>query len=120
MSVIFYEAKELGNVAAAAVGGSMASTDGKAAVQRWSEVLAEVSAANAKAFAHTYSDLAEPATAEEILRAATDPRNYMIYKTAVRTLQGLAYNCMANDGTDFLTGDVSRNMVSLMTHFLRD
>jgi hypothetical protein len=120
MSVIFYEARELGNLAAAAVGGSLASTDGKADVRRWSEVLARVSACNANAFIRTYNEPTEPATAEEILREAIAPGNYTMRDAATRTLGGLPYNCVANNGFDCLTGDAARELVWLMTHFLRD
>ena len=111
MSVIYYTAEELGNVAAV-LGGNRSSDYGKQRFSRITRELALVSRCNAKAHRKTYGEVDDvpEVEAEQIRSAAPLLGNP---KWAWRTLKGLHYNSISNGGTDFLEDDPAAVMALL-------
>ena len=122
MSVSHFDSEELGNLAACAVGGSLASDDGKRRLQRYCEGLALFSIANTQAYRATYPNDTEPAqhyTAEEIYRASRRTAHGPDHKRASLTAVLLHYNMIANDGRDFATTEVLGCVCSILARFIR-
>ena len=118
MSVIFYRAEELGETAACA---SIASPQlvGGDIIGMLSRRLAEFSKANANAYAHTYgaadakkygikahdagSIEAQARAYLDAIKGAPPPKG-----ACSRAQHNLAYNAVANDGTDFASEELKR------------
>jgi hypothetical protein len=100
VSVIFFDAEELGNVARVLSPG--ASSYDERVFRNYCEALAHYSAANAAAYRQTYRDEQDTRghTADEIAHAAPGPVSMSLPK-AVQTVRLLHYNAIANDGRDF-------------------
>lgn len=106
MSVIFFDAQSLGQVAALVASRDTTPRDRRNTIERLSRFLGEISQANCEAYNHTYNDGALPFTAPEIAAQALLVYQRQLTPKELRhvlsTAQLLHYNCMANDGTDFL------------------
>jgi hypothetical protein len=123
MSVIFYEAEELANLAVCAVGGSTASDYGRRSLARNVEILAAFARANQLAAIESYGDDPEfrLVTAEDIQTAAHVSRlPYPKRSAAIRTLTGLAYNAISQRGTDFLDGPTAKGLLTMAERFLHE
>jgi len=113
MSVIFYSAQELGNLAAVAI---ECHRDAGPIL----ECVASLSAANAAAYNATYSDgPQEPIALKDIKaeyhRRADQPN----FQEAIRTITGLDYNMVANSGTDFADAAIKSNQIAILNCVLR-
>jgi hypothetical protein len=96
MSVIPFDATELGNVAAALAAENPA--DVQPFVRgRLAAALGTISIANAQAYTRTYGEQCQPAQVSEIAAFAGSPD----LARAEGTAGMLAYNCVSNGGTDF-------------------
>ena len=117
MSVIFYSADELANLAVSAVGGSVASDSGKRALARNISALSQYAIANRAAYVDSYGEAATtPVVTFEDIRAAVGPYNNR--PAAIRTLGGLAYNAVSQRGKDFLDEQTAKSLLSMATRFL--
>jgi hypothetical protein len=117
MSVIFYSPKELGEVAACASVVSPQPVGGDV-IGMLSRRLAEYSKANVNAYNHTYRESEKGHSAAEIESAAraylNSIKNAPPPKGACsRAERGLAYNAVANDGTDFASRELAGMLKTL-------
>lgn len=103
MSVMFFGADDLGNVAAFLLSSAFQPT--KAAIDQVAKDLATISKGNAQAFNAQYAHLGEnvkPIASGEILRDLS-ARDFHTFNRseAKSTLQLLAYNCVDNNGKEY-------------------
>jgi hypothetical protein len=125
VSVPFFSAKELGNIVAADMAVYRTDSDLASQRQRFAYLcagLAAYSVTNRQAFVHTYEDrypedLAEGTSADDIAREALAIM-HPDFARAASSLGGLAFNSIANDGTDFATVESMRVIESLQQRFV--
>ena len=112
MSVIHYTPSELAAVASLAAGNT-ASDEGKRRLSRYLDALAAYSAANTACYVATYREQAPSWTAEDIRREVRAALMPDLIRLALSTLDGMQYNLVANDGTDFATTETLRCVLDL-------
>lgn len=122
MSVILYSKSEIVDMLAACWNhGSIGSLDGKRRLERYAEMGARISEANRQAYEATYpDDPAESATftADEVCGAIVR-QTVERKQRGLRTLDGIRYNVIANNGQDFATADILEDLVSLLRVHLK-
>jgi hypothetical protein len=98
MSVIHFDADELGNLAAFLVSRWGGSDEEQ--VAEWAKSLAVIAKANVAAYKTTYSDAqdAKAVPAAEIAAFAKEHIGRVSAERALSTAQLLDYNCVANSG----------------------
>lgn len=82
-----------------------------------------ISEANVAAYNHSYSgEDAKPATAAEITAALAtlQPRSHSLRHEAAQTAASLHYNCIANNGTHFLSTAALQDLVGILSALLSD
>ena len=117
MSVIHYEYDELLAMAATCWNrGSIGSSDNLRYMERMAEGIDLISEANTQAWNATYSDPAEAVKLQprEIKRAIVSS-TMETRKTGIRTLEGIRYNLVANNGQDFATVEVLDWLLTFMS-----
>jgi hypothetical protein len=121
MSVIHLEGAELANLAVLAVGGSTASTAAQERLCYYCEAIAGYSHANTQAFRHSYREPAQAVTAAQRLALASQPKTLISAsrERARKTIALLAYNAVANDGTDCLDGATVKGLLSIAVQFVQ-
>lgn len=121
MSVIYFSAEELGNVAAV-LAGNRWSGYGRQQFAAITGQLARVSGANTAAHRISYGERSEAPegglTAEQIASAAPLGGNK---RRAASTLGLLSYNCVSNGGKDYVAEDslVALALVGLLSSHAR-
>lgn len=118
MSVILYTREEvIGAIAATWNRGSIGSTDNLRYMEYLAEAGNRIMEANRGAWDGTYEDKAEP---EPIITGAAIKRA-LIQQTVeaklrgMRTLRGLRYNMIANNGQDFGTAEVLDDLLGMFS-----
>jgi hypothetical protein len=114
MSVIFFGAEELGNLAWICVGGWQGSENEKHH-RHYAECLAEYSKANAVAYRETYGKEADSVPLEEILRFQV---TQAVFPDALRVAVLLHYNLIANNGREFGGPGVKAALISVLNRML--
>ena len=117
MSVIHYGCDELLAMAATCWNrGSIGSSDNIRYMERMAEGIDLISEANTQAWNATYSDPAEAVKIQprEIKRAIV-ASTMETRKTGIRTLEGIRYNLVANNGQDFATVEVLDWLLAFMS-----
>lgn len=110
MSVIFFGAQELGNVASYLVASRYCREEQHAEVARW---LAEYSVGNAWAFEQQYREKVEPVSVEEI-RKAINPLRFDRNQARL-LLRLLAYNGITNAGREIRLAGYFQALGNIMT-----
>lgn len=110
MSVIFFGAEALGNVASYLVATRYSREEQHTAVAGW---LAEYSVGNAWAFEQQYREKTEPVSVEEI-RKAINPLRFD-RNQARSTLRLLAYNGITNAGREIRLAGYFQALGNIMT-----
>lgn len=109
MSVIFFGAEELGNVASYLTATRHSNDEHRAEVARW---LAEYSVGNAWAFERQYREMADPVSVEEI-RKRINPLRFN-RDSARTTLRLLAYNGITNAGQEIRLAGYFEALANIM------
>lgn len=110
MSVIFFGAEELGNVASYLVATRYSREEQHAEVAKW---LAEYSVGNAWAFDQQYRETTEPISVEEI-RKRINPLRFD-RASARSTLRLLTYNGITNAGREIRLAGYFEAVGNIMT-----
>lgn len=119
MSVIHYAHDELTAMAATCWNrGSIGSTDNLRYMERMAEGVTLISKANTDAYNATYTR--DEVTAEHSVITARDIKMGIVGQTidarrmGIRTLEGIRYNLVANDGQDFATVQILDWLLNFM------
>lgn len=119
MSVIYFGADELGNIARCLAPG--ASDIERSTFESYLVALEHISKANGAAYQASYAKHGEHTpgySASEIRREAPSPVSIQP-KRACEDAISLQYNCIANGGTDHADGPALGALVSVLTGLLR-
>lgn len=120
MSVILYTHPEIVSMLATCwTRGSAGSTDALRFMEKMAQAGTLISRANADAYNATYTRDPEPAQPFEV--TARDIKSVMMRATVntrregIRTLDGIRYNLVANNGQDFATAEILDWLLTFMS-----